>query len=212
LSEVIGDVPGMALCGISKEYPWPGSRCGWIEVFNQDKLDFRRYIKSLINAKMLEVCSTSLPQFSIPLIMGDSRYPQHLEHRRRIFEKRANEAYTIFSELEGIKIVRPQGAFYFTILFDDAVLNESQHLPIENQAAKTFIESKVDNVEVDKRFVYYLLAATGICVVPLTGFYCSRKGFRVTLLETDDLKRRWIWNTLAGAIKKYLESEGNCEV
>lgn len=212
LSEVIGDVPGMALCGISKEYPWPGSRCGWIEVFNQDKLDFRRYIKSLINAKMLEVCSTSLPQFSIPLIMGDPRYPQHLEQRRRIFEKRANEAYMIFCELEGVKIVRPQGAFYFTVLFDDDILNENQFLPIENQAARAFIESKVGNVEVDKRFVYYLLAATGICVVPLTGFYCSRKGFRVTLLETDDEKRRWIWNTLAGAIRAYLESEENCEV
>ena len=37
LSEVIGEVPGMALRGISKEYPWPGGRCGWIEVYNKDK-------------------------------------------------------------------------------------------------------------------------------------------------------------------------------
>jgi len=42
LSEVIGEVPGMALRGISKEYPWPGGRCGWIEVYNKDKNpDFR---------------------------------------------------------------------------------------------------------------------------------------------------------------------------
>ncbi|HSV27576.1 MAG TPA: pyridoxal phosphate-dependent aminotransferase, partial [Sedimentisphaerales bacterium] len=58
LSEVIGDVPGIALRGISKEYPWPGSRCGWIEVFNADKHPvFREYVQSLISAKRLEVCS-----------------------------------------------------------------------------------------------------------------------------------------------------------
>ena len=34
LSDVIDGVPGMALRSISKEYPWPGARCGWIEVYN----------------------------------------------------------------------------------------------------------------------------------------------------------------------------------
>ncbi len=88
LSEVIGDVPGMALRGISKEFPWPGSRCGWLEVFNKDKHPrFERYVKSLINAKMLEVCSTSLPQYSIPRIMGDPRYIDHLNRRKKMFEQ-----------------------------------------------------------------------------------------------------------------------------
>ena len=32
LAEVIGDVPAICMRGISKEMPWPGSRCGWIEV------------------------------------------------------------------------------------------------------------------------------------------------------------------------------------
>ena len=83
LSEIIGDVPGIALRGISKEYPWPGGRCGWIEVFNQDKYpDFKAYINSVISAKRLEVCSTSLPQYSIPLIVGDERYIPHLEKKK----------------------------------------------------------------------------------------------------------------------------------
>ncbi len=34
ISDVIGDVPAISLKGISKEFPWPGSRCGWIEVYN----------------------------------------------------------------------------------------------------------------------------------------------------------------------------------
>ena len=29
LSEVIGETPGIALRSISKEFPWPGARCGW---------------------------------------------------------------------------------------------------------------------------------------------------------------------------------------
>jgi aspartate/methionine/tyrosine aminotransferase len=59
---------------------------------------------------------------------------------------------------------------------------------------------------VDKRFVYYLLASEGICVVPLTGFCCKRQGFRITLLETDDEKRRTTWHRIGKAVKAYVES------
>jgi aspartate/methionine/tyrosine aminotransferase len=205
LSEVIDNVPGMALRGISKEFPWPGSRCGWIEVFNQDRFPaFKEYIQSLISAKMLEVCSTSLPQFAIPLIMGDARYIEHLQSRKSIFEARANEAWDILSKVEGTIVVKPQGAFYMTVLFEEGVLTNRQTLPITDVRAQEFIESSARDVAVDKRFVYYLLGATGICVVPLSGFCCDKQGFRVTLLETDDEKRRWTWLTIAENIKKYL--------
>jgi aspartate/methionine/tyrosine aminotransferase len=93
-----------------------------------------------------------------------------------------------------------------TILFEDGVLNDTQYLAIDDPKVKEFIEEKVMDVKIDKRFVYYLLAATGICVVPLTGFCCNKMGFRVTLLETDDDKRRWTWETIAENIKKYLAS------
>lgn len=205
LSEIIGDLPGIALRGISKEYPWPGSRCGWIEIYNQDKHpEFKRYIKTISDAKMLEVCSTSLPQYSIPLVMGDKRYPDHLKNRSEMFEKRVNEAVKIFSSIDGIIVTKPQGAFYMSILFRDNILNDKQTLYIENLNIRKYIEDKVNDVEVDKRFVYYLLGATGICVVPLTGFCCSKKGFRVTLLETDDKKRRWTWETIAKSIEQYI--------
>ncbi len=207
LSEVIGDVPGIALRGISKEYPWPGGRCGWIEVFNQDKYPmFKQYIKSLVSAKMLEVCSTSLPQYSIPLVIGDPRYIEHLNARKKMFEHRVNEAWDILSVVKGIFVTRPHGAFYMPILFEDGVLKDNQCLPIKDKKVREFVEEKVRGVEPDKRFVYYLLAATGICVVPLTGFCCKRRGFRVTLLETDDAKRIWTWNTIAESIKTYLGS------
>ncbi|MEJ0032920.1 MAG: aminotransferase class I/II-fold pyridoxal phosphate-dependent enzyme [Bacteroidota bacterium] len=75
LAEVIEDVPGISLKGISKELPWPGARCGWMEYYNRDKdADFNRFCEALDNAKMIEVCSTKLPQLAIPEILGDSRY------------------------------------------------------------------------------------------------------------------------------------------
>ncbi|ARN57130.1 pyridoxal phosphate-dependent aminotransferase [Sedimentisphaera salicampi] len=207
LSEVIGNIPGIALRGISKEFPWPGARCGWIEVFNQDKYpEFKSYISSLINAKRLEVCSTSLPQYAIPKVIGDPRYIDHLTRRKKMFEKRANEAYEFFSKVKGVKVNRPQGAFYMSVLFEDGALNCSQKLEIKDPEVRRFVENKVQNVPPDKRFVYYLLGAAGVCVVPLTGFCCGRMGFRVTLLESDEKKRLWTWKTIAENIEKYLSS------
>ena len=41
-------------------------------------------------------------------------------------------------------------------------------------------------MKADKRFVYYLLAAKGVCVVPISSFCSDLLGFRVTLLEEDE--------------------------
>jgi aspartate/methionine/tyrosine aminotransferase len=207
LAEVIGERPGIALRGISKEFPWPGARCGWIEVYNQERHPmFKRYVNSLINAKMLEVCSTSLPQYAIPRIMGDPRYPAHLEQRCRMYERRVNIAHDILKDVPGISVVRPRGAFYMTVLFDPGVLKATQYLDIPNEKARTLIEQKVQGVKPDKRFVYYLLGATGICVVPLTGFCCEREGFRLTMLESDEDRADMIWHTIARSITRYLGS------
>ena len=124
---------------------------------------------------MLEVCSTSLPQLSIPLVMGDPRYKAHLDARRRMFEHRAQEAWQNFQGVAGVRVIKPQGAFYMSVMFEDGVLNGRQTLEIENPNVKAHIEEIVQGVEVDKRFVYYLLGATGICVVPLTGFAATAR-------------------------------------
>jgi aspartate/methionine/tyrosine aminotransferase len=50
------------------------------------------------------------------------------------------------------------------------------------------------------------MGATGIVVVPLTGFQCEHHGFRATLLETDDKKRAWIQESLRDAIDQYVTS------
>jgi len=207
ISEVLGDVPGLAMKGLSKEIPWPGARCGWIEFYNKDKDPvFARYAKSLVDAKMLEVCSTTLPQKVIPAIFTDKRYKDYLQERAERYKKYADIAYRAFQDIPGIISPKTQGAFYVSVVFEDGVLKEDQKLNIENKKAKEFIESIIDSQSLDKRFVYYLMAATGICTVPLSGFNSDLEGFRVTLLEPDESKFRGMIDSTAKSIKTYLSS------
>lgn len=213
LASLVGKVPTIIMRGISKELPWPGARCGWIEVYNREKdAGFARYIKSIVDAKMLEVCSTTLPQTVIPKIMSDARYVIHLREKNQQYRQRAGLAYEIFKKVGGAIAPKPSGAFYMSVVFKDGLLNDGQKLKIENNTARQFVEELTDGgsgqkpLSPDKRFVYYLLASTGICVVPLSGFNSSLKGFRVTLLESDEKKFRFIYETIAEKITEYLGS------
>ncbi len=207
MSEWVGDVPALAMRGISKEYPWPGSRCGWLEVLNRDKDEsFSTYVNSLLAAKRLEVCSTTLPQLSIPRVMGDERYVGHLKTREAMFSERADEAAKALEGCDSVIAIKPGGAFYFTVMFKPGVLNDQQTIAIENKSIRDRIEELVWDASPDRRFVYYLMGATGIVVVPLSGFQCQHDGFRMTLLESDPAKRAWIYKTLRDAIDEYVAS------
>ncbi|HUU28508.1 MAG TPA: pyridoxal phosphate-dependent aminotransferase [archaeon] len=208
LADVIGDVPGISLKGISKEYPWPGGRCGWMEVYNESSdPEFKSYVRSLFDAKMIEVCATTQPQLTIPLVYADPRYDEHLKRRCAAYAGRALEFEQAFEGLEGVYAVKPDGAFYASVIFKEGMLNECQSLPVENAGAKAILdEILAGGVSPDKRLVLYLLAATGICLVPMTGFTSTLPGFRLTLLEQDDNKRAWIFSTLREKIEKYLVS------
>jgi alanine-synthesizing transaminase len=209
LSDVIGTVPGIAMRGISKEMPWPGSRCGWIEVYNGDKDPmFAQYVKSILNAKMVEVCSTTLPQVVLPKVLTHPEYPGYLEERIRRYERFSNIAYDCLKDVKGVLVNRPNGAFYMSVCFEDGALTSRQTLPIDNAEIRKLVESLVSppGTACDKRFVYYLLGATGICVVPLTSFATELKGFRITLLERDEKEFVRIFRTIAEAIGKYMKS------
>ena len=54
--------------------------------------------------------------------------------------------------------------------------------------------------------MYYVLAATGICVVPISSFCSDLLGFRVTLLEENSDQMRWLYQRLKAAIEEYLAS------
>ncbi|MDD5169766.1 MAG: pyridoxal phosphate-dependent aminotransferase [Syntrophales bacterium] len=209
LSDVIEDVPGISMKGVSKEFPWPGSRCGWMEIYNADKdVTFARYIDIILKQKMSEVCSTTLPQMAIPRIMAHPEYGNYLNQRIRHYEKLSNIAYECLKDVPCLIVNRSNGAFYMTAVFNEAFLNDRQTLAIEHPEIRSFVESLVvkQNVEFDKRFVYYLLGATGICVVPLTSFFTSLQGFRMTLLEKDEAKFEHIVKTVAEKVVEYIDS------
>ena len=208
ISDIIDGVPAISMKGISKEFPWPGSRCGWIEVYNADKDPaFARLINTIYNQKMSEVCSTTLPQMSIPRIMTHPEYQNYLRTRIRHYEKLSNIAYDILKEVPYLTVNRTNGAFYMSAVFKEGILNNRQTLTIGHKEIKACIEKEVAaEIENDKRFVYYLLGATGICMVPLTSFFTPLPGFRMTLLDKDEAEYERIVKTVAEKIVEYVES------
>ena len=209
ISDLIGDLPAISMKGISKEIPWPGARCGWIEVYNADKDEmFSRYIESILNSKMVEVCSTTLPQKAIPPILSHPEYPKYLDERRNRYEKYSNIAYNLLKEVPGLKVNRTNGAFYMSVVFERGLLNYKQTLPIENPQVQEMVTGLVSqsDTSTDKRFVYYLLASTGICVVPISSFCTDERGFRITLLEQDEKEFTQVFENIATAVTTYLQS------
>jgi len=207
LAQVIDDVPAIAMRGISKEFPWPGARCGWVEFYNRDKdINFNKYAESLLNAKMLEVCSTTLPQTVLPQVMSDERYYPYLSTRIEAYDQRSKKAADVLSTIPGVLITPAQGAFYMTVVFSEGTLTNTQSIPVL-QERMDVIAPYLETACPDQRFVYYLLAATGICVVPLsTGFNSKHQGFRFTILESNLEKYEHILKTLHNTITSYTQS------
>lgn len=208
LAEIIEDLPGISMQGISKELPWPGARCGWMEYYNRDKdEDFNRFCAALDNAKMIEVCSTKLPQMAIPKIFGDPRFT---EYRHRINEnigRRSRIIADILRTVPQLTFNETFGAFYNTIIFREGVLNDRQYIKIENQQIRGLVEGWVEQpIALDKRFVYYLLAAKGVCVVPISSFCSELQGFRVTLLEENEEHLTKTFTAIKEGIVEYLAS------
>lgn len=189
LSEVIGDVPGIAMKGMSKDMPWPGSRCGWMEFYNRGSdAHFHRLYQTLVSAKMLEVCSTTLPQMALPKVYGDPRFKEYNEEIKAKIGRRSEQITAILQDIPYLYFNPTYGAFYNTIIFKPGTLNMNQSLKVENPKSAELLEGwlKERNMKADKRFVYYLLAAKGVCVVPISSFCSDLLGFRVTLLEEDE--------------------------
>ncbi len=208
LPEYIGDVPGIALKGLSKELPWPGGRCGWAKFYNRHSdVQFDKLCTTLENAKMIEVCSTKLPQLAIPKVMSDPRYPGYLEENNKRIGKRSKIITDILKPVKGIYFNQTSGAFYNTIVFKNDALKKGQKLEIKDDKVRKAVEQWVNQPDVleDKRFVYYLLAAKGVCVVPISSFCSDLRGFRVTLLEDNEALLTNTFTKIREALEEYLE-------
>ncbi len=207
LGALATNVPTIVMRGLSKEVPWLGSRCGWLEFYNvHADPDFKRYVQSIEEAKMTEVCSTTLPQTVLPAILGDARYQGHLARRRAKYAARSSKVLQALGSSRHLNVVPPKGAFYLTVTFRKGYTERPLVAPAANPSAQNLLRTALAQIPrraFDKRFCHQLLAATGICTVPLTtGFNSSIPGFRMTLLEADDAK----FTATLQAIKQFVDA------
>ncbi len=204
LKDIIWDVPWISMKWISKELPWPWARCGWIEVYNSDKDEnFERYINSILSSKMLEVCSTTFPQYVIPEIYEKEEFKDYLKNRIEKYKNKVEIANKYFWDLDNVLFIKPKWAFYLAIKFDLSKFNLDYIPEIKEENLKKFIEEKTNNKRFDKKFCYYLMAKKWICVVPLSWFNSTYDWFRMTVLENDNEKYKKILTDINNYIKEF---------
>lgn len=202
-------VPLIVMRGVSKDVPWPGGRCGWLEFHNVNlDPDYRAYAEGVKKRVLMEVCSVTLPQSILAKIYDNPEFDTWNKHYNAELEKNGNYIAEVLGKTKGLKVNRTNGAFYMMPLFEEGILNDKQTLPIANEQARKYIEQEVakPGFALDKRFTYYLLAATGICVVPASGFFSPYNGFRLTTLDRDDTRRKDTYSRLSKAIEQYIAS------
>ena len=210
LVEVAGNrVPLIVMRGMSKDVPWPGSRSGWLEFHNTDcDTDYKAYADSVKQRVLLEVCSTTLPQMVLPKVYDHPDFPAWQKQYTAELAAIATEIKDVLATTKGLHVNATNGAFYMMPWFDQGVLNDAQTLPIANTAVREYIEAAVNKpgFAADQRFTYYLLATTGICVVPASGFYSPYPGFRLTTLDRDAARRKDTYARLKAAVEQYIAS------
>lgn len=205
MAKVVEQVPGISLKGISKEVPWPGARCGWAEYYNRDQDDeFNKLCQTIDSAKMIEVSSTTLPQRAIPKIMTDPRYDLFLKKTNKDIAERSKKLHDFFSDIPYVNFNLTNGAFYNTIIFKEGVLKPEQRLSIKDPKIEQLLTSWITPaMPLDQRFVFYLLAAKQVCVVPISAFHTSLLGFRITLLEENLEDQLEIFSRIKEGIMEY---------
>lgn len=188
MAEVIGDVPGLVMKGISKEIPWPGSRCGWIEYYNRgaDK-EFSKLCERLDQCKMTEVCSTTLPQKVLPGILAHPEYEAFLDKRKQHLKKKASLLKERMKRLAEVSCAGAHGAFYATLHTSETFSWSDVDPSVLPDKQRELFRSWTKNYDgpSDLYLVYFLLAGAGVCSVPLSGFNSKVPGIRITLLEQD---------------------------
>lgn len=159
-----------------------GQRGGYVELLNMTE----DAIAQLYKLASINLCSPVIGQILVdcmvkPPVEGDVSYPLFRKQQDNIFKTlydRAMSLHKTFESLEGFSCQKPMGAMY---LFPSITLPEKAI-----EAAK-----KADKAP-DAFYCRELLEATGICVVPGSGFG-QKEGtvhFRTTFLAPGDFGER----------------------
>jgi len=125
--------------GLSKSVAMTGWRFGYLATPNKELIASMNKLQSQSTSNINSITQKA----AIPALLGE--VDDDIEQMRRAFEGRCDEAVKLFNEIEGLSVLKPQGAFYLFVNIKD--ISE-------------------DSIE----FCKELLQATGVAVVPGIGF------------------------------------------
>ena len=125
--------------GLSKSVAMTGWRFGYLATPNKELIAAMNKLQSQSTSNINSITQKA----AIPALLGE--VDEEIEQMRQAFEKRAEEAVKLFNEIDGLSVIRPQGAFYLFVNIKDVA-----------EKSITFCEE--------------LLKETGVAVVPGIGF------------------------------------------
>ena len=125
--------------GLSKSVAMTGWRFGYLATPNKELIAAMNKLQSQSTSNINSITQKA----SLPALRGE--VDTEIEQMRRAFEGRAEEAVKLFNDINGLSVLKPQGAFYLFVNIKDV---------------------SMDSIE----FCKELLQATGVAVVPGIGF------------------------------------------
>ncbi len=176
IASLDSEAPVITFGGLSKNYLAPGWRIGWGVVSgNSEILD--DYIEA-INKMLRARLSASHPiQYAIaPALKGDN---EHLAETMEKLTRRRDMTVEMLNAIDGIDCVKPEGAFYAF--------------------------PRLNKVSDDAKFVAELIKATGVVVVPGSGFGQApgTQHFRVVFLPPENVLEK-AYKSIAEFHEKYV--------
>jgi len=125
--------------GLSKSVAMTGWRFGYLATPNKALIAAMNKLQSQSTSNINSITQKA----AIPALLGE--VDTEIEQMRRAFEGRAEEAVKLFNNIDGLSVLKPQGAFYLFVNIKD-ISNDSME------------------------FCKELLQSTGVAVVPGVGF------------------------------------------
>ncbi|MCL2040357.1 MAG: aminotransferase class I/II-fold pyridoxal phosphate-dependent enzyme [Bacteroidetes bacterium] len=168
------DVSCITFCGLSKNYIVPGWRMGWGIVSGRDAI-MRDYIDAINKLLRARLCANHPEQYGIIAALTGSQ--EHIPAMNKILQRRRDITLDIVKGINGIDVVKPEGAFYAYASID---------------------------VDDDTKFCQELIKETGVVVVPGSGFG-KKDGtnyFRYVILP-DEVTLEKAFNKIAEFYGKY---------
>ena len=125
--------------GLSKSVAMTGWRFGYLATPKKELIAAMNKLQSQSTSNINSITQKA----AIPALLGE--VDADIENMRKAFDGRCDEAVKLFNEIEGLSVLKPQGAFYLFVNIKDVSDNSIE-------------------------FCKELLQATGVAVVPGIGF------------------------------------------